>query len=409
MDPNPVDPASVSSSETTSEQISVGVIGLGKLAREKLVPAAENNEYLSVVAAADPQFAEVDASDVLDTELDIDAYETHTDMLQDQDLDASIIASPHKFHYDQVKDSRDAGLDVFVEKPMVIDVDEAIDLYTEDVTSDGTLHVGYPRHHHPAYNEMRDWVDSGDIGDIQKVDAYMRQRGWAAHAEGTWRMSKEIAGGGQIYDTGQHALDGLLYATDSTPINVSGEILDKKEGVDVDSTLSLHLEREAASTDEEQSHYFRADVEIGGRPSADNDSTSADYPPSDIEEMLEIYGSTGKVTYDGDRITRWEYDPDTLERLEDMDHDMAEVPDDDLLKDAPAEQQTYDVDDSDLIQREMDNFAAAIRDRYSDNATAEYGMWPVIIAESVYDSASSPEPTIPVASQVPAEPSYTQD
>lgn len=389
------------------QQINVGVIGYGNLSRDKLVPAAENNEYLNVVAGADPKFEQDETvKDAFEDGFDSTTYAFHTDMLAGQDdLDAVIIASPHTYHYGQVKDSKDAGLNVFVEKPMVIDIEDAVDLYNDDMDSETVLDVGYPRHHHPAYNQSREWINDGKIGRPKHVSALLEQPGWDAHADGTWRKEKEVSGGGQIYDTGQHLLDGLLYATDSTPRHVSGDVLHEEEDIDVDSSLSLLLEHERG---DDPAAIFDADVEIRGRPDDSDDAPSAAYHPKEVDEMLEIYGEEGKIVYAGNELSLWAYDEETVETVADQDIELYDVGDEHLLQNEPVVRETYDVDDTDLIQREMDNFAAAIRGEETNNATAEYGMWPVIIAESVYE-ANDTETDIPVAEQVEGTRLYAGD
>lgn len=88
-------------------------------------------------------------------------------ILADREISAVMIASPAEMHYSMACDAIDAGKDVFVEKPMTIDVDEARDLVRRADDADRVLMVGHLLEYHPAIVKLRELVASGELGKVR--------------------------------------------------------------------------------------------------------------------------------------------------------------------------------------------------------------------------------------------------
>ena len=67
-------------------------------------------------------------------------------MLAETELDGVIIAIPHAAHYDVAARCLDAGLNVMLEKPMVLTAKHAADLIRRAEAQAVELIIGYPWH-----------------------------------------------------------------------------------------------------------------------------------------------------------------------------------------------------------------------------------------------------------------------
>ena len=90
-------------------------------------------------------------------------------ILEDPAIRGVMIATPAEFHYQHVCQALDAGKDVFVEKPMTIDVGEARELISRAKRADRILMVGHLLEYHPAIRKLHDLILSGEIGELQYV------------------------------------------------------------------------------------------------------------------------------------------------------------------------------------------------------------------------------------------------
>jgi predicted dehydrogenase len=168
-------------------------------------------------------------------------YTHHERMLDGADLDGVAIATPHTLHYDQVVAALDRGIDTLCEKPLCTDLDHARDLVARSEQGEAVLMVGYQRHLHPAFRTIRRELDDR-VGDLNYVTAEITQD-WIANQQGAWRSDPDLSGGGQLYDTGSHLLDAVLWSLDLEPdaVNARMQFHDADERVDVQAALNVEF------------------------------------------------------------------------------------------------------------------------------------------------------------------------
>jgi predicted dehydrogenase len=120
-------------------------------------------------------------------------------------IDCVYIVTPHIYHHDQVKACLEAGLDVMVEKPMVMNADEARSLIETRDRTGRLLVVGFQGSLSPQIREAVRMIKSGALGQVLNVSGTVWQS-WKQHA-GSWRTEPEMSGGGFLFDTGAHMLN----------------------------------------------------------------------------------------------------------------------------------------------------------------------------------------------------------
>lgn len=255
----------------------IGLGGLGQLEIEILAGL----EGVEVLAGAD---VSAEARDVFEREFDAPAYATHDELLDahGDEIDVALIVTPHTLHFEQARACLVSDVHVYLEKPMVTDVEDAVELVEVADERNLVVQVGYQRHFHPGFTEVKRLVDSGRIGEVHAANAYLGQN-WIGLHEGTWRVDPSLSGGGQLYDTGSHLLDALCWIIDGTPAQVSARIEYAEEEIDVNSALSVQFDRD--------DQPILAGVTVSGN--------GVELTPS---EGYAIWGTDGQVTFDGERI-----------------------------------------------------------------------------------------------------------
>lgn len=86
------------------------------------------------------------------------------------EVDAVVIATPVRTHYQLAKEALLHGKHVLVEKPLTTNVAEAEDLVALAQARQRILMVGHTFEYNPAVNELRKLVQSGDLGKIYCVE-----------------------------------------------------------------------------------------------------------------------------------------------------------------------------------------------------------------------------------------------
>ncbi|HEY5813351.1 MAG TPA: Gfo/Idh/MocA family oxidoreductase, partial [Terrimicrobiaceae bacterium] len=130
-------------------------------------------------------------------------------------IDFVAIVTPNFAHFPAAKTFLEAGFNVVCDKPMTLDLEEAIQL-REVVRRTGKVfalthnYTGYP-----MVKEARELVRQGELGKILKVVAEYPQ-GWLLNPidQGSWRTDPKRAGAsGCIADIGTHAENLARYIT----------------------------------------------------------------------------------------------------------------------------------------------------------------------------------------------------
>jgi UDP-2-acetamido-3-amino-2,3-dideoxy-glucuronate N-acetyltransferase len=93
------------------------------------------------------------------------------EVLADPDIDAVAIATPAVTHAELAKQALRAGKHCFVEKPLALRVEDAIEVAGVAKEMDRVLMVGHLLQYHPAFEELRRLVMSGELGRLQYVSS----------------------------------------------------------------------------------------------------------------------------------------------------------------------------------------------------------------------------------------------
>src|SRR5216684_8493567 len=91
------------------------------------------------------------------------------DVLADSSIDAVALATPAVTHYEMAKAALEAGKDVFVEKPLAIDVRHGEHLVALARAKSRILMVGHILRYHPAILKLQELIRSGALGKINYV------------------------------------------------------------------------------------------------------------------------------------------------------------------------------------------------------------------------------------------------
>ena len=98
------------------------------------------------------------------------AYSSLEEMLRSEQLDVVHILTPPDLHHSLAKSALQAGVNVFVEKPMCITTSETQDLLDTARNHGVRIGVNHSMLFIPAYERLRDHVRSGSLGSLDYVN-----------------------------------------------------------------------------------------------------------------------------------------------------------------------------------------------------------------------------------------------
>lgn len=157
------------------------------------------------------------------------------------ELDAAFIITPHALHHDQASACLEAGLDVLLEKPMVMNVGEADSLIETRDRTGRLLVVAFNGSLSPQVRTATNLLRSGELGTMLNIHAVVWQN-WRTSTIGTWRQVPEIAGGGFMFDTGAHLLNTVSDLAGEDFVEVAAWLDNRGAPVDITGAVMARLE-----------------------------------------------------------------------------------------------------------------------------------------------------------------------
>jgi predicted dehydrogenase len=190
------------------------MVGCGGMARYHISAMLKQRDTTQIVAACEPSPNAWAAAEKIfeDAGVEPPPNEPNLDRLlasYGDQLDAAFIITPHVFHHDQAKACMEAGLDVLLEKPMVMNTDEAFSLIDTRDQTGRLLVVAFNGSLSPAIRRAAAMLRAGELGEMLSISATVWQS-WGKFCAGTWRQQPELSGGGFMFDTGAHMLNTVV-------------------------------------------------------------------------------------------------------------------------------------------------------------------------------------------------------
>jgi len=166
----------------------------------------------------------------------------------DEKIDFISIVTPNNFHYVVAKEALRAGFHVVCDKPITMNLDEALSLEEEVNNSDLIFCLTYNYTGYPMVKEARQMIMNGDLGSIRKVVVEYPQ-GWLADAiensgnkQAAWRSDPDQAGPSScIGDIGTHCANLAEYITGLSISEVCADLTTFVSGRQLDDDGSVLL------------------------------------------------------------------------------------------------------------------------------------------------------------------------
>lgn len=199
------------------DTVRVGFVGVGGFAQVKLLPLVKKvpGVKISAIVDANVTYAENTLRTYGAAKALVDEKE-----LFDQDLvDAVVIASPHKFHCDQIIEALCHGKAVFVEKPMVTTFEQHKRLADFlEKNPQAPLCVDYNRSFAPFMKKIK-WEVAA-----RKTPLVIQYRMNAGYIPASHWVQTEV-GAGRLIGEACHIFDLFCFLTGANPVAVSAEAL----------------------------------------------------------------------------------------------------------------------------------------------------------------------------------------
>ncbi len=221
----------------TTHPVRALLVGSGGMARFHLRQILTRPQQTHFTAIVEPSVASYQAAATLFEEMGQPAPPRYDDLyalLADQPgaFDAAFIITPHVLHHDQALACLEAGVDVLLEKPMVMNRREALSLMAAEQRSGRKLVVAFNGSLSPRIRTAARLIHDRALGDLVSISATVWQK-WKVNTIGTWRQDPVQSGGGFLFDTGAHMLNTVCDLAGEPFAEVSARLDARDAPVDI--------------------------------------------------------------------------------------------------------------------------------------------------------------------------------
>lgn len=184
------------------------LIGCGMIARVH-AQAIEHIDGAKIVAVYDNFYQ---AAEKFATEHNCKAYKTVEELLADKDVEIVNICTPSGLHAELAIKAANAKKHIIVEKPMAI-TEEQVEAVIKAVEDNGVkVEVVTQLRFTEAVQKIKKAIDEGRLGKILLADYRMKYyRSPEYYAQGGWRGTWKMDGGGAMMNQGIHGIDLIQY------------------------------------------------------------------------------------------------------------------------------------------------------------------------------------------------------
>lgn len=255
--------------------VGLGLIGCGWAAGE-IVRASAHLPALRIVTTFDPI---AERAETLAAKASASVAGSIEAVLADPDVSTIYVGVPHALLSPIVEQGLRAGKHVLAEKPLSLDPIEALRLGRMAEDAHLKLAVFFELRCSGGVTVAKRLLDDGEIGEPRFIRMRTiidkRMDYWGPHGALNWRASRGMAGGGVLLMNTIHQLDTLRYITGLDYVSAVGDIATFWAPAEVEDagSATLRLSNGAIL----------------------NIAASAHSPGANLEETIEIDGTTGRL------------------------------------------------------------------------------------------------------------------
>ncbi|MEJ2618363.1 MAG: Gfo/Idh/MocA family oxidoreductase [Ignavibacteriaceae bacterium] len=212
----------------------IGIKGIGDL-HCRFARQNENAE-LTAIADIDKKYLRKKSEELL-----IRGFTDYREMLSTSTIDAVSIVTPHYLHYEMCMDCLDAGVHVFVEKPLAVTISQAERIVNKARSKNLKLSVGHQYRTFRTSKTLKNLIDSGAVGNIMRVLwSWIEFRAETYYSRDIWRRTCKYSGGGISIHSAIHDLDLICWLI-GKPIRVNAMLGNQLHKIDVEDVFCSNI------------------------------------------------------------------------------------------------------------------------------------------------------------------------
>jgi predicted dehydrogenase len=211
--------------------LNTAIIGLGWWGRMHIDAVHNKSDKVKIRRVVD-----IDVDGVRDyaAEQGLELSGDFQDALDDPEVDAVVLVTPHSLHTEQIIAAAAAGKHVFSEKPFALSKADAERSVAAAKEAGIQLGLGHNQRYAAPQTEIKRMIDAGELGTIMHLEGNTSHDTLSGFV--SWRHDPNEAPAGGLYHMGSHYID--LFASYLGPVaEVYAQTLDRIQPLDSAAAL----------------------------------------------------------------------------------------------------------------------------------------------------------------------------
>jgi UDP-N-acetyl-2-amino-2-deoxyglucuronate dehydrogenase len=219
------------------DTIKAGLIGYGAIGKRHEAILSQHPEF-DLKAVCDTDYQQLNS-----LPSSIARYSNHRLLLEKEELDLVVIASPNGYHYNQGLASIDSGAHVLIEKPVCLKSEEVINLQKQSESKQVKVFTVLQNRYSPPVKWLRDIVHQGILGSLRyiQVNCFWNRDERYYYPNGVrhpWRGTKDLDGG-VLYTQFSHFIDLITWIFKEVRITDKEAFKLKDDDLEIDDSGSF--------------------------------------------------------------------------------------------------------------------------------------------------------------------------
>jgi predicted dehydrogenase len=222
------------------KRVGYAVIGLGHIAERAVLPAFRHAQRSRLVAviSSDAKKAQRFAKRFRASQFF--TYESLEEGLRNPEIEAVYIATNNGTHAEFARRAAGAGKHVLCEKPLGNTSEECRRMIEECRRANVKLMTAYRKYFEPSSLALKKLIAGKKLGRIKLIHSAFT---FNLPAQQVWHLSRELAGGGSLWDVGIYCVNAVRWLTGLEPVEASAYSwsADPERFKEVDESISFQL------------------------------------------------------------------------------------------------------------------------------------------------------------------------
>lgn len=223
-----------------SKSVGYAVVGLGHIAERAVLPAfrhAQKSRLIALVSSDGKKAQRLARKFGASSGCTYDRFE---ECLRNPEIEAVYIATNNGTHLEFTRRAAMAGKHVLCEKPLANTSEQCRQMIEACRRADVKLMTAYRKYFEPSSVALKKLIESKKLGHLKLIHSAFT---FNLPKEQVWHLSRELAGGGSLWDVGVYCVNAVRWLTGLEPLEAAGYSWNSDPGRfhEVDESIAFQL------------------------------------------------------------------------------------------------------------------------------------------------------------------------